>query len=158
MVKKKTKVILVFRNGVAHSLHFSAQVPMSNDIMKFLDHLHQLPQNYSIFLEGVKTRAEVFVTLEFPATPRPVKKYPTKKNVIRYLENLDLTYYLKDMMIPASRMDRVVESIGRDYSSYTKWSVAEYEVRVDHSMILRRSTKSGQYSEFVRRLFHAGKD
>lgn len=156
MVKKKTKVYLVFRNSKKYNLYFSAQIPMSDDIRKFIDNPNLLPQNYQIYIEGVKTRAEVFIALKFPATPYLVEKYPTKKNIIKYLENLDLMCYLKDMIIPASRMDNVVESIGKDYS-FTKWSVVEYEVMVDHSMILRRSTKSGQYSEFVRRLFYEGR-
>ena len=157
MAKKKTKVYLVFRNGIAYSLYFSARVPMNNDIMKFIENPRRLPLNYSIYLEGVKSRADVFIMLDFPPTPCPTKKYPTKKDVVRYLENLGLTYSKKDAIVLESDMDRVLGSIVRN-SQYTKWTVFDYEVDVDHSMILRKPTSNGQYSEFVRRLFHEGKD
>lgn len=155
MAKKRTKVYLIFRNGVAYSLYFSARVPMNGDIMKFIENPCRLPLNYSIYFEGVKSRADVFIMLDFPTTPRPVKKYPTKKNIIRYLENLGLTYSEKDAIILEGEMDRVLGSILRN-SQYTKWTVSDYEVDIDQSMILRK-TGSGQYHEFVRRLFHEGK-
>lgn len=153
--KKKTKVYLIFRNGIAYSLFFSARVLMNDDIMKFIENPRRLPLNYSIYFEGVKSRADVFIMLDFPPTPRPVKKYPTKKNIIRYLENLGLTYSEKDAIILEGEMDRVLGSILRN-SQYTKWTVFDYEVSVDQAMILRKAG-SGQYHEFVRRLFHEGK-
>lgn len=156
MAKKRTKVYLIFRNGVAYCLYFSARVPMNDDIMKFIENPCRLPLNYSIYFEGVKFRADVFIALEFPATPYPVKKYPTKKDVIRYLENLGLTYSEKDAILLESELDRVLGSIERN-SQYTRWTVFDYEVDVDQSMILRKAG-SGQYHEFVRRLFHEGKD
>lgn len=156
MAKKRTKVYLIFRNGVAYSIYFSARVPMNDDIMKFIENPCRLPLNYSIYFEGVKSRADVFIMLDFPTTPRPVKKYPTKKNIIRYLENLELTYSEKDAIILEGEMDRVLGSILRN-SQYTKWTVFDYEVDIDQSMILRKAG-SGQYHEFVRRLFHEGKD
>lgn len=154
--KKKTKVYLIFRNGVAYSLYFSERVPMNDDIMKFIENPCRLPLNYSIYFEGVKSRADVFIMLDFPTTPRPVKKYPTKRDVVRYLENLGLTYSEKDAIILEGEMDRVLGSILRN-SQYTKWTVFDYEVDIDQSMILRKAG-SGQYHEFVRRLFHEGKD
>lgn len=154
--KKKTKVYLIFRNGIAYSLYFSARVPMNDDIRTFIDNPNSLPQNYLIHIEGVKSRADVFIMLDFPPTPRPVKKYPTKKNIIRYLENLGLTYSEKDAIVLEGEMDRVLGSIVRN-SQYTKWTVFDYEVDVDQSMILRKAG-SGQYYEFVRGLFHEGKD
>lgn len=129
---------------------------MNDDIRKFIENPRRLPLNYSIYFEGVKSRADVFIMLDFPPTPRPVKKYPTKKDVVRYLGNLGLTYSEKDAMVLESEMDRVLGSIVRN-SQYTKWTVLEYEVDADHSMILRKAG-SGQYYEFVRRLFHEGKD
>lgn len=153
--KKKTKVYLIFRNGLAYSLFFSARVPMNDDIRMFIENPCRLPLNYSIYFEGVKSRADVFIMLEFPATPHPVKKYPTKKDVVRYLENLGLTYSEKDAIILEGEMDRVLGSILRN-SQYTKWTVFDYEVDVDQSMILRKAG-SGQYHEFVRRLFHESK-
>lgn len=156
MAKKRTKVYLIFRNGVAYSIYFSARVPMNDDIMKFIENPCRLPLNYSIYFEGVKSRADVFIMLDFPTTPRPVKKYPTKKNIIRYLENLELTYSEKDAIILEGEMDRVLGSILRN-SQYTKWTVFDYEVDIDQSMILRKAGR-GQYHEFVRRLFHEGKD
>lgn len=154
--KKKTKVYLIFRNGLAYSLFFSARVPMNDDIMKFIENPRRLPLNYSIYFEGVKSRADVFIMLDFPPTPRSTKKYPTKRDVVRYLENLGLTYSEKDAIILEGEMDRVLVSILRN-SQYTKWTVLDYEVDVDQSMILRKAG-SGQYHEFVRRLFHEGKD
>lgn len=124
--------------------------------MKFIENPCRLPLNYSIYFEGVKSRADVFIMLDFPTTPRPVKKYPTKKNIIRYLENLELTYSEKDAIILEGGMDRVLGSILRN-SQYTKWAVFDYEVDIDQSMTLRKAG-SGQYHEFVRRLFHEGKD
>ena len=156
MAKKRTKVYLIFRNGIAYSLYFSAQVPMNDDIMKFIENPRRLPLNYSIYFEGVKSRADVFIMLDFPPTPHPVKKYPTKKDVIRYLENLGLTYSEKDAIILEGEMDRVLGSILRN-SQYTKWTVFDYEVDIDQSMILRKAG-SGQYYEFVRRLFHEGRN
>lgn len=157
--KKKTKVYLIFRNGLAYSLFFSARVPMNDDIMKLIENPRRLPLNYSIYFEGVKSRADVFIMLDFPPTPRPVKKYPTKKDVVRYLENLGLTYSEKDAIVLESEMDRVLGSILRN-SQYTKWTVFDYEVDIDQSMILRKAgrVEQGQYHEFVRRLFHEGKD
>ena len=157
--KKKTKVYLIFRNGIAYSLFFSARVPMNDDIMKFIENPRRLPLNYSIYLEGVKSRADVFIMLDFPATPRQIKKYPTKKDVIRYVENLGLTFSEKDAILLESEMDRLLGSILRN-SQYTKWTVFDYEVDVDQSMILRKAgrVEQGQYHEFVRRLFHEGKD
>ena len=157
--KKKTKVYLIFRNGIAYSLFFSARVPMNDDIMKFIENPRRLPLNYSIYFEGVKSRADVFIMLDFPPIPRPIKKYPTKKDVIRYLENLGLTYSEKDAIVLESEMDRVLGSILRN-SQYTKWTVFYYEVNVDQSMILRKAgrVERRQYYEFVRRLFHEGKD
>lgn len=157
MAKKKTKVYLTLRNGIMYSLYFSAQVPMSDDIMGFIENHRRLPQNYSIHLEGVKSRAEVFIMLEFPATPHPTKKYPTKKNIVWYLENLGLTYSKGEVIVPASKIDHIVGSIGKNYY-YTKWLVVEYEVEVDHGMILRRPNSNGLYFEFVRRLFYEGRD
>lgn len=127
--------------------------------MKFIENPRRLPLNYSIYFEGVKSRADVFIMLDFPPTPRPVKKYPTKRNVVRYLENLGLTYSEKDAIVLEGEMDRVLGSILRN-SQYTKWTVFDYEVDVDHSMILRKAgrVKQGQHHEFVRRLFHEGKD
>lgn len=159
MVKKKTKVYLIIRNGVAYCLYFSAQVPMNDDIRMFIDNPNSLPQNYSIHIKGVKSRADVFIMLDFPPpTPHSVKKYPTKKNIIRYLENLGLTYYLDGMVISADQIDGYVKSFVSDYS-YTKWNVVEYEVEVDHSMILRKAcgNRREQYSEFIRRLFYEGR-
>lgn len=157
--KKKTKVYLIFRNGIAYSLFFSARVPMNDDIMKFIENPRRLPLNYSIYFEGVKSRADVFIMLDFPPTPRSTKKYPTKRDVVRYLENLGLTYSEKDAIILEGEMDRVLGSILRN-SQYTKWTVFDYEVDVDQSMILRKAgrVEQGQYREFVRRLFHEGKD
>ena len=154
--KKKTKVYLIFRNGIAYSLFFSARVLMNDDIMKFIENPRRLPLNYSIYFEDVKSRADVFIMLDFPPTPRSTKKYPTKRDVVRYLENLGLTYSEKDAIILEGEMDRVLGSILRN-SQYTKWTVFDYEVSVDQSMILRKAG-SGQYHEFVRRLFHEGKD
>lgn len=154
--KKKTKVYLIFRNGLAYSLFFSARVLMNDDIRMFIENPRRLPLNYSIYFEGVKSRADVFIMLDFPPTPRPVKKYPTKRDVVRYLKNLGLTYSEKDAIILEGEMDRVLGSILRN-SQYTKWTVFDYEVDVDQSMILRKAG-SGQYHEFVRRLFHEGKD
>lgn len=156
MAKKKTKVHLIFRNGISYCLYFSARVPMNDDIMKFIENPRRLPLNYSIYLEGVKSRADVFIMLDFPPTPRSTKKYPTKRDVVRYLENLGLTYSEKDVIILEGEMDRVLGSILRN-SQYTKWTVFDYEVDIDQSMILRKAG-SGQYHEFVRRLFHEGKD
>ena len=157
MVKrKKTKVYLIFRNGIAYSLFFSARVPMNDDIMKFIENPRRLPLNYSIYFEGVKSRADVFIMLDFPATPRSTKKYPTKRDVVRYLGNLGLTYSEKDAIILEGEMDMVLGSILRN-SQYTKWTVFDYEVDIDQSMILRKAS-SGQYHEFVRRLFYEGKD
>lgn len=132
---------------------------MNDDIRTFIDNPNSLPQNYLIHIEGVKSRADVFILLDFPATPRQVKKYPTKKDVVRYLENLGLTYSEKDAIVLEGEMDRVLVSILRN-SQYTKWTVFDYEVDVDHSMILRKAgrVEQGQYHEFVRRLFHEGKD
>lgn len=157
--KKKTKVYLIFRNGVAYCLYFSARVPMNDDIMKFIENPRRLPLNYSIYFEGVKSRADVFIMLDFPPTPRSTKKYPTKRDVVRYLKNLGLTYSEKDAIILEGEMDRVLGSILRN-SQYTKWTVFDYEVSVDQSMILRKAgrVEQGQYHEFVRRLFHEGKD
>lgn len=157
MAKKKTKVYLTLRNGIMYSLYFSAQVPMSDDIMRFIENHRSLPQNYQIFLEGVKSRAEVFIMLEFLPSPHPTKKYPTKKNIVWYLENLGLTYSKAEAITPASKIDQIVGSIGENYY-YTKWLVVEYEVEVDHSMILRRPLSNGLYFDFVRRLFYAGRD
>lgn len=154
--KKKTKVYLIFRNGIAYSLYFSARVPMNDDIMKFIENPNSLPQNYLIHIEGVKSRADVFIMLDFPPTPRSTKKYPTKKDVVRYLENLGLTYSEKDAIVLEGEMNRVLGSILRN-TQYTKWTVFDYEVSVDQSMILRKAG-SRQYHEFVRRLFHEGKD
>lgn len=156
--KKKTKVYLIFRNGIAYSLFFSARVPMNDDIMTFIDNPNSLPQNYLIHIEGVKSRADVFIMLDFPPTPRSTKKYPTKRDVVRYLENLVLTYSEKDAIILEGEMDRVLGSILRN-SQYTKWTVFDYEVSVDQSMILRKAgrVERGQYHEFVRRLFYAGR-
>jgi len=97
--------------------------------------------------------------LDFPPTPRSTKKYPTKRDVVRYLKNLGLTYSEKDAIILEGEMDRVLGSILRN-SQYTKWTVFDYEVSVDQSMILRKAgrVEQGQYHEFVRRLFHEGKD
>lgn len=110
-------------------------------------------------IEGVKSRADVFIMLDFPPTPRSTKKYPTKRDVVRYLENLGLTYSEKDAIILEGEMDRVLGSILRN-SQYTKWAVFDYEVSVDQSMILRKAgrVERGQYHEFVRRLFHEGGD
>ena len=155
MVKKRTKVYLIFRNGVAYCLYFSARVPMNDDIMKFIENPCRLPLNYSIYFEGVKSRADVFIMLDFPPTPRSTKKYPTKRDVVRYLKNLGLTYSEKDAIILEGEMDRVLGSILRN-SQYTKWTIFDYEVDIDQSMILRKAG-SGQYHEFVRRLFHEGK-
>lgn len=157
--KKKTKVYLIFRNGQAYSLFFSARVPMNDDIMKFIENPRRLPLNYSIYFEGVKSRADVFIMLDFPPTPRSTKKYPTKRDVVRYLENLGLTYSEKDAIILEGEMDRVLGSILRN-SQYTKWTVFDYEVDIDQSMILRKAGRvgRGQYHEFIRRLFHEGKD
>lgn len=132
---------------------------MNDDIMKFIENPRRLPLNYSIYFEGVKSRADVFIMLDFPPIPRPIKKYPTKKDVIRYLENLGLTYSEKDAIVLESEMDRVLGSILRN-SQYTKWTVFYYEVNVDQSMILRKAgrVERRQYYEFVRRLFHEGKD
>lgn len=159
MAKKKTKVYLIFRNGISCCLYFSARVPMNDDIMKFIENPRRLPLNYSIYLEGVKSRADVFIMLDFPPTPHPKKKYPTKKDIVRYLENLELTYYLSGMVISADKIGEYIKSFVSDYL-YTKWSVVSYEVDVDHSMILRKAcgNRNEQYSEFVRRLFHEGKD
>lgn len=156
--KKKTKVYLIFRNRIAYSLYFSARVPMNDDIMKFIENPRRLPLNYSIYFEGVKSRADVFIMLDFPPTPRSTKKYPTKRDVVRYLENLGLTYSEKDAIILEGEMDRVLGSILRN-SQYTKWTVFDYEVDIDQSMILRKAgrVEQGQYHEFVRRLFHEGK-
>lgn len=157
--KKKTKVYLIFRNGIAYSLYFSARVPMNDDIRTFIDNPNSLPQNYLIHIEGVKSRADVFIMLDFPPTPRSTKKYPTKRDVVRYLENLGLTYSEKDAIILEGEMDRVLGSILRN-SQYTKWTVFDYEIDVDQSMILRKAgrVEQRQYHEFVRRLFHEGKD
>ena len=72
------------------------------------------------------------------------------------MENLGLTYSEKDAIILEGEMDRVLGSKLRN-SQYTKWTVFDYEVDIDQSMILRKAG-SGQYYEFVRRLFHEGKD
>ena len=156
--KKKTKVYLIFRNGIAYSLFFSARVLMNDDIMKFIENPRRLPLNYSIYFEGVKSCADVFIMLDFPPTPRSTKKYPTKRDVVRYLKNLGLTYSEKDAIILEGEMDRVLGSILRN-SQYTKWTVFDYEVDIDQSMILRKAgrVEQGQYHEFVRRLFHEGK-
>lgn len=156
MTKKKTTVYLTLRNGVMYSLYFSAQVPMNDDIMGFIEDHRSLPQNYQTYLEGVKSRAEVFIMLEFLPTPHPTKKYPTKKDIVRYLENLGSTYSKRKVIVPASKIDQIVKSIEEGYYYYTKWKVVEYEVEVDHSMILRRPTSNEMYFEFVRKLFHYG--
>lgn len=110
MAKKRTKVYLIFRNRVAYSLYFSARVPMNDDIMKFIENPCRLPLNYSIYFEGVKSRADVFIMLDFPPTPRSTKKYPTKRDVVRYLENLGLTYYLSGMVISADKIGEYIKS------------------------------------------------
>lgn len=66
--------------------------------MKFIDNPNLLPKNYKIYIEGVKTRAEVFILLEFLPLMNPTIKYPTKKDIITYLECLGDLRILKKML------------------------------------------------------------
>lgn len=127
---------------------------MSNEIRKFIDSPSSLPQNYQIYLEGIDSRADVFLVLEFPPFIRPIYKYPTKKNIITYLEILGVIHCYSDAVVIASRIDRVVKSMKSGYS-VNKWSAIKYEVNVDHSMILRRP-QATVHQEFIRKLFHYG--